>query len=202
MPFEVGATVIERSIWFGSPVAAIPLTVVEDTGDVLAASLAIGTQWFGPIFADRADAVEEFARGEVQWGPKTWIQHNVLKIVREGDAYSAQAFWNEAGEFVCWYINLQEPMRRFELGFDTRDNSLDILVGRDLSWWQWKDVEETERAIEIGLFSRDEVDAIKRDGEAVVRLVESGDAWWTRWDDWTPDPATPPPVLPDGWDVM
>jgi hypothetical protein len=202
MRWERGNAIVERSIWFGSPVAAMPLTVVADTDEVLAASLTIGTQWFGPIFTDRADAVEEFARGEVQWGPKTWIQHNVLKLVREGDAYSAQAFFNEAGDFVCWYINLQEPMRRSEIGFDTRDNSLDILVGRDLSWWQWKDLEETERAVDIGLYTRDEVDRIKRQGEDVVRLVESGHAWWTAWDDWAPDPAQPVPVLPPTWNTL
>ncbi len=176
--------------------------MVADEDDVLAASLVIGTGWFGPIFGERANAVEEFARGDVRLGHKTWTQHNVLKLVREGDAYSAQAFFNEAGEFVCWYINLQEPMRRFELGYDTRDNSLDILVGRDLSWWQWKDEEETERAVDIGIYSRAEVDEIRRHGEAVIGLVESGDAWWTAWDGWTPDPAQAAPVLPDGWDTL
>jgi len=202
MPFQPGDPIVERQVWFGAPVAATPLTVVDDADGILAASLLIGTEWFGPVFADRAQAVEEFARGEVRWGPKTWIQHNVLKLTREGDPYSAQAFLNEAGEFIAWYINLQEPMRRFSLGFDTRDHSLDILVGGDLSWWQWKDEEETERAVDIGLFSREEVDEIRRNGEAVVELVESGNAWWTAWRDWAPNTSSPRPQLPPSWDAL
>ena len=180
----------------------MPLTTVSDQTNVIAAYLPIGTEWFGPQFNERANAVEEVTSGTVRWGRKTWIQHNVLKLTRAGDPYSAQAFWNEAGDFVAWYINLQDPMRRFELGYETRDHSLDILVGRDLSWWQWKDVEETERAVDAGLFSREEVNEIRSNGEAVIELVESKTAWWMEWVDWERPTDWTIPALPQGWDAI
>ena len=110
--------------------------------------------------------------------------------------------WNEAGEMVCWYINLQEPMRRSRIGYDTRDQLLDIVFSPDLSSWTWKDENELEEAIGYGFFTQERADAVRRAGEEVIELVERGDAWWTRWNDWAPDPTWPIPALPDDWDVL
>ena len=142
------------------------MTVAEDRGNMIAAYLPVGTIWFGPVFEDRAAAIDELERGEVTWQLKPWTTHSVLTLTREGDAYSAQMFWNEAGEFVAWYINLQEPMRRFSLGFDTRDRSLDIVIGPDNRTWTLKDVEETARAVEIGLYTAEEAE---RSSETAMR---------------------------------
>ena len=43
-------------------------------------------------------------------------------LVKPGAAHSVELLWNaETGQFLCWYINLQEPLRRTPLGFDTMD---------------------------------------------------------------------------------
>lgn len=53
-------------------------------------------------------------RGRVD-GPNdhVWAGTDVRKILREGEAHSIWAMWG-AGEvpFLCWYVNLQAPLRR------------------------------------------------------------------------------------------
>jgi hypothetical protein len=201
--FAPGETIVERHVMFNAVVVARPQIVVADDGDVLASFLPIGTKHYGPIFADRAKAVDEFTSGTMKWGIREWVDHDVLILVRPGDAYSAQAFWNAEGRFVCWYINLQEPMRRTDLGYDSRDGTLDLIVGEDLATWMWKDEHELAAGVEIGLHTAEEAEQIRAAGEAVIGLVERGETWWGDWRDWTPpDPSWPIPSLPDGWDTV
>lgn len=54
---------------------------------------------------------------------------------RPGDAYSVDLFWNGPHrEFSGWYINLQDPIRRHERGFDTLDHELDYWLPSRGSW--------------------------------------------------------------------
>ena len=182
--------------------AARPVTVAEDRDDCLAAYIVPGAEWFGPIIHDRARVVHDAAAGTLERGLMTWTTHITLLLARPDDHYSPYGMWNEAGEMVCWYINLQEPMRRSAIGYDTRDQLLDIVFAPDLSSWAWKDESELEEAIGYGFFTQERADEVRRHGEAVIDLVERGDAWWTRWNDWVPDPSWPIPTLPEGWDVV
>ena len=96
-------------------------------------------------------------------------------------------------------MNLQEPLRRSRLGFDTRDQVLDIVVEPDLSW-RWKDEDELAHAVERRVFSSGEAGAIRAEGERVVRrlpeLVPTG------WENWQPDPGWDLPALPADWDRL
>jgi hypothetical protein len=182
--------------------AARPTTVIEDDGEGIVAYLSPGTQWFGPLIENRATVVRDAANGTLQRGLMTWTTHHTLLIVRPGDEYSPYGMWNGSGELVCWYINLQEPMRRSPIGYDTRDQLLDIVFAPDLQSWTWKDENELEEAIGYGFFTQERAAQVRRSGEAVIELVERGDAWWTHWGDWAPDPSWPIPVLPESWDVL
>ncbi len=184
---------------FGVPVLGRPLRVVSDDDGLLATYLAIGTGMFGAIFDDRATAMDEIATGSVRWGERTWVKHNVLSLVRAGDPYAAMGFWNEEGTFVAWYINLQDPMRRTPIGFDSRDHFLDLIVGEDLASWMWKDEDELDAGVKMGLFGADEAARIRRNGEQVIDLVRRGKTWWGEWRGWTPDPSWAIPSLPEGW---
>jgi len=198
--FAPGQHIVERHLMFGVPIFGRPLTVVSDGDGVLATYLAIGTPMFGAIFDDRATAMDEIATGSVRWGERTWVQHNVLCLVRAADPYTAMAFWNEEGTFVSWYINLQDPMRRTAIGFDSRDHFLDLIVGEDLASWMWKDEHELDAGVKMGIFSPEEAATFRRNGEEVVDLVSRGEAWWGEWRDWAPDPSWPIPMLPEDWD--
>lgn len=202
MRWKPGDTIVERGVFFGSVFIARPMRVVAHDDGVLATSLMIGTEYFGLNASSRETVVDEFARGEVTFGMKTWDTHNVLVLVREGDPYSAQAFWNEEGRFVGWYINLQDPLSWTNLGYDTRDHALDLIVGEDLASWLWKDEDELEALTRLGVFTPDEAVAIRANGEAVVDLVRAGRPWWAPWRTWEPEPSSAIPRLPDGWDVV
>jgi hypothetical protein len=97
----------------------------------------------------------------------------------------------------AWYVNLQEPLRRTPLGFDTCDQLLDLVRTRD-GKWRWKDERELGAAVERGFLSNEEAAAIRAEGERVI----AADPFPTGWEDWRPDPSWPAPALPPGWDVV
>jgi uncharacterized protein len=186
----------------GTPVVGRPMTVASDEGGVLATYLAIGTRCYMPLFADRATAVDEMSRGDVTWGEKTWVEHNAIVLVRPGDPYSVYGMWNEEKKFVCWYVNLQDPMVPTAIGYDSRDHFLDLVVGEDLASWMWKDEDELASGVAMGFFTSEDAAQFKRNGEAVIELVKNGQAWWSDWRDFEPDPSWPIPELPAGWDKL
>ena len=52
------------------------------------------------------------------------------------------------------------------------------------------------------MFTQDEADSFRRNGEAVIDMIERGDAWWAGWHDWVPDLAASIPGLPAGWEQL
>jgi hypothetical protein len=181
---------------------ARPQIVVEDTGDLLASYWPIGTRWYHPDFATRETAMDEFEAGTVRWAITPWVMHEVLELVRPDDPYAILGFWNQEKKFVGWYVNLQEPMRRTTIGYDSRDRDLDVIVGEDLASWILKDEHELEWSVGMGFRTPEEATQIRADGDAVVEMVKNGQAWWGAWRDFEPDPSWPIPELPDGWDRM
>lgn len=200
-----GDHILVRDVWQGVVLTAIPHTVVHDSDDLVALYRAPGTEWAAHVFDERMEGYERAAEGEVYTAQdrRVWHTNHALVLMRPGDAYAPQAFRREAdGEFVGWYVNLQAPFRRSRFGFDTMDSVLDLIVAPDLSSWQWKDEQELDRVVELGLMSKRLADRIRASGEEVIALIERGEAWWTEWADWSPDPAWPIPTLPDGWDHL
>lgn len=163
--------------------------------------MPIGTDWSVANFDERMEGYEQAARGDFgQRGTRTWHTNQALVLMRPDDGYSPYGFWNSDGDFVCWYINLQLPLTRTDIGFDTMDAVLDLVVAPDLKSWQWKDEHELERVVELGLASKELATQIRSNGESVIALLERGEAWWADWKDWAPDPEWPVPELPEGWD--
>ena len=138
---------------------------------------------------------EQLVTGEWETVDHVWRTHHVLRITPLGRAHSIDLFWDEDWDFRGWYVNLQAPLRRSALGFDTRDHALDITVEPD-GTWEWKDEDHLEQAVAIGLYSADEAAAIRAEGERVI----AEHPWPTGWEDWRPNPAWPLPSLPDGWE--
>ncbi len=105
-------------------------------------------------------------------------------------------------KFHDWYINLEEPLRRTAMGFEYLDQFLDVIVKPDLSGWRWKDEDELEEAIALGLISRGKASAMRVEGEKVAVWIQSGKSPFNGWEKWRPDPSWKAPVLPDGWDKI
>ncbi|MDP2920648.1 MAG: hypothetical protein Q8O43_10590 [Dehalococcoidia bacterium] len=66
----------------------------------------------------------------------------------------------------------------------------------------WKDEDEFEEAIALGLISPAKARELRAEGERVVRLLQSGKSIFSGWENWRPDPRWQVPVLPEGWDIL
>ena len=64
-------------------------------------------------------------------GPPTARVHPV------GSGFSVLRRWDEhRRSYQGWYVNLERPWRRRPIGFDSRDDVLDLTVADDLGHWQ------------------------------------------------------------------
>jgi uncharacterized protein len=182
--FAPGTHVLMRHVWRDEVFLAAPVTVVQDEPDLLVTWLAPGTTYMRPE-----------VRRQLPFGQRLvdrpWKPPGVVQLTRPGDAHSVWVFAN------AWYVNLQEPIRRTELGFDTCDQLLDLVRYRD-GQWRWKDEDELAAAVEQGFVSPADAAAVRAEAERVV----AADPFPTGWERWAPDPAWPVPALPDGWDRL
>jgi hypothetical protein len=136
---------------------------------------------------------------------KVW-RGQVLMLHPPGAPHSVWFFFTPAGEFSSWYVNLEEPVIRWDdgdtAGIDTIDYDLDIVIEPDRRW-HWKD--EDEFAYHLAhpdAYWVDDAATVWADGKRVVELVEAGafpfDGIRT---DYRPDPSWPvPDRWPSGWE--
>lgn len=206
MQWQRGDTALLRYRRLGPVTYALPTTVVEDGEHLTILYLRPGTQIKTRVQPDgqripRDIAYADRAALPVIIGDGHWTSNHALILVRSGDAHDIRLFWSENDwTFRGWYVNLQRPVNRVRVGFDTADHVLDILVDPDGSWL-WKDEDELAAAVEIGRSTTAEADAIRAEGERVIRRIEARswpfDAGYERW---RPDPSWTLPVLPDDWE--
>lgn len=183
--------------WHGQPWLGVPVHVVEDTDDHLVTYIAPGAP-FGFV-----DGPWPTPDGRHPWHERArWTGHGCLMVQRAGDHHAVWHFWSgPERDFACWYINLQAAFRRTDVGYDTQDLELDLLVFPDGSW-EVKDLELMAVRVEEGRFSPDLARWIIALGEELVAEVDAGRWWWDRaWADWAPDPSWTEPRLPVGWDA-
>jgi hypothetical protein len=129
---------------------------------------------------------------------REWRPGGTLRLTPPGEAHSVDLYWGEAGEFLGWYVNLQDPLARSPIGFDTGDHILDLWVRPDRSL-EWKDEAELEQVAALGFFD-EQVDAIRAEGDRVAKRVGAwAPPFCDGWEDWRPDPAWPVPTLPESW---
>ncbi|MFI8340217.1 DUF402 domain-containing protein [Streptomyces sp. NPDC085639] len=181
-----------------------PVTVVQDTEELLAVWMAPGTECVKPVLADGTPVHEEplatrytAARTTVR---SRWFGAGVLKLARPGDPWSVWLFWGPGWQFKNWYVNLEEPRSRWAGGVDSVDHFLDIAVYPDRSW-KWLDADEFAQAQRSGLMDREQAARVREAGRAAVEVIkEWGAPFSGGWEDWRPDPAWIIPALPEDWD--
>ena len=174
--------------------------VVEDRGDSVILYLQPGNE-IRRMAGDDGEPTRDFYNA-TRVVPATWGLNHALYLTDFGEAYSVHLFWDETTwEFRCWYINFQEPLRRSRLGFDTMDQTLDLVISPDLAHWVWKDDDEFEQGIAYGWYTREQQSEIKALGERVLERVTRRDApFGEPWPEWRPDAAWAPLALPLDWD--
>jgi len=205
MYWKPGDIALLRYRRLGPVTYALPTTVVADGEHLTMLYLRSGTPIKRRVLADGRPTPRDIPYAEqaalpVIVGAGHWTANHALILVRPGDAHDVRLFWSENDwTFRGWYVNLQRPVRRVRVGFDTADQVLDIFVEPD-GTWRWKDEDEFAAAIEIGRFTPDEAAAIRAEGERVIERIETR-AWPFNagYERWRPDPAWPVPAMPDDW---
>ncbi len=101
---------------------------------------------------------------------------------------------------LCWYINIQEPVRRTAIGYDTQDLELDLVVYPD-GQWELEDDELMDQRVLEGRWTGERVANIRVIGAEFADRLEKGERWWTlKWRDWISDLTfAVPNNLPDEW---
>ena len=197
--FQPGDAITLRELWHGRVFEARPMTVVQDDSDQTTLFLPAGVRCGVPIgedgsslrLPDRPWRLEVRPRGD----------QPILSFAWPDTPYSV-LLWTAEDRRRVWYVNLEDPIERTPIGFDTVDHALDVVIQLDRSSWRWKDEEELAEAVRDGLFSEAEAADFYVWGEAAVDHVLAGRPPFDRdWEDWRPDPDWPVPELGDGWDA-
>ncbi len=196
-----GTPIALRHLSRGRPSHVWPVTVVEDSADHVALLIANGTPTRRRSHPGGAQLDRHLPYAEryvLPWelGDGHWFGSSCLQLQRPGEPRSWSRWLDGGG----WYVNLQSPLQRTRIGFDTVDHVLDLVVEPDGSW-RWKDEDEFADALRIGALSAEEGTAIRRAGEEAVRAIEAR-AWPldAGWEAWQPDPSWPVPGLDSAWE--
>jgi hypothetical protein len=181
-----------------------PVTVVQDTADLLAVWMAPGTTCVKPVLCDGTPVHREPLATRYTKPRATtrslWFGTGVLKLAQPGEPWSVWLFWDHGWRFRNWYVNLEEPRRRWARGIDSEDHFLDIAVYPDRSW-EWKDEDEFAQAQRVGLIGAAQADRVRAAGRAAVEAISAwGPPFSDGWESWRPDPSWTVPELPADWD--
>ncbi|ARF57198.1 DUF402 domain-containing protein [Streptomyces gilvosporeus] len=183
---------------------ARPVTVVQDTEDLLAVWMAPGTAVIKPVLADGTPVHREPLGTRYTKERRTsrdqWFGTGVLKLAHPGDPWSVWLFWERGWHFKNWYVNLEEPRHRWSGGVDSQDHFLDICVYPDRHW-EWRDEDEFAQAQRDGLVSAAQAAEVRSAGRAAIaRIGAWGSPFADGWENWRPDPGWEVPPLPRNWD--
>ena len=200
--WDPGDKILLRGIWQAKLWFAIVAYVVQDHDDLIALYWRAGTP--NRIPGWRTTGEDFLVNEQPKLIASTWTRTNLLSLIKPGDPHSVELLWDdESGEFLCWYINLQEPLRRTPLGFDTMDLALDIVISPDCSKWRWKDEDEFAELIELGLISPSQAQAIRNEGEKVVQMAKTNQSpFCNGWETWSPPDEWKIPEFPAEWETL
>jgi uncharacterized protein len=199
--WQPGDAIVLRELWNGAVFEARPALVVHD--------LPLQTALFVPAGAVCGVAIDHDGT-ELRFPDRPWS----LRVRSRGDFGILSFAWPDTPYGVLllqgldgsprgWYVNLQAPLHRTPIGFDTVDHTLDVLIPLDRSSWSWKDEDELAQAVALGLFTEDDSGRFRYWGErAVEHLLLRLPPFDEPWEDWRPDPSWLTPELPSGWDVV
>ena len=193
MLWQSGDVKLLRYVRLGRVLYAIPMIVVEDDPYWTVLYLRKGTRvkW----------SYVNFENGSID-GPKdkVWERTNVLQIIETAASHATWSIWlAQTGDFLGWYVNLQDRSLRVSDGLISWDQSLDIVVSPNMEW-SWKDEDHFERIQVLGWITRAEAAAIRREGERVIARIDNREPPFSEpWPDWRPDDGWKIPDLPINW---
>ena len=188
-----GEVVVLREIWRGRVWKARPWIVVHDKPDQLALWIPNGSPTKIPPGSGipRDDLVLEDGT----------FTTDTLRLTVPGAWHSVLLFWRQA-TFEGWYVNLEHPLTRTQVGFDYLDRELDIHIRPDRTW-EYLDEDEFDEARRLGVIDDADAGRVHEEAERVLGAVARWDPpFCDGWESWQPRPEWTIPLLPEGWDVV
>lgn len=137
-------------------------------------------------------------------GPGVWTGTGVLEWIPPGSPWhTVYWFFDGAGRFRNWYVNVETPPVRWSdaeaAGFDSDDLELDVVIAPDRSC-VLKDEDELEAAVRAGDLSPRVSDRTRLEASAAIDAAIAGrQPFDGRLTDFVPAPSWGPPELPAGW---
>ena len=184
----------------GHPGMTWPATVVIDSTDLVALYIPKGA-----IYKQfqRINPQDAKSTGYKRILKDTEWRRDVLRLMYPDKFFSIWVFWEyKEGVRVhtSYYVNMEEPFRRSEVGFDTNDHTLDIVVNPDLSWY-WKDLDELSDRVEAGVYPIDFAKFVRSEADKVVVSIEKKlPPFNQEWYKWKPPENYKIPVLRSDWE--
>jgi hypothetical protein len=199
--WKAGDTIVMRGVLKGKLWWACPMHVVQDTPELIALYWPVSTPTRSPI---RRPTVEDELYNRIELEERNWTDNDVLSLTMPGSAHSIELMWEGGTRKVrCWYVHLQESLRRTKIGFDTMDQMLDIVISPDRSSWRWKDEDEFNEAEAIGVYSHEQLQSIRHEGERVIiKLNANVSPFCDGWENWIPPVGWGIPTFPEGWEKV
>jgi len=181
---------------------AYPTILVQDTPELIAYYLCAGTM--GKNTDHRVAPTEMLDAESIEIVDHQWHRTDVLMLAVPGEAFSVYYMWETGTKNLdCIYINLQEPIRRTSIGFDSMDNVLDVVIHPDMDQWRWKDEDEFEEAQRVGVYTPERARQIRADGETAIDLVLSRRrGMYEKWKAWEPNQRWDIPTLSPSWNIV
>ena len=131
---------------------------------------------------------------------ESWHTTHNLRFLEPDTGYCISAMYAGGDHrFLCWYIDLIEPIRRTRDGFVLWDLALDIVASPDLRW-AMKDEDHFALMQTHGWITPGRAAQVRRDAQQAIERIETRQPpFGENWPDWRPDPAWQVPAMPDDW---
>lgn len=206
--WRYGDHILLRHLNQGRLSLVVPATVVEDSPDVIALYVAMDSPAKIKVALDGARIPRSLSYAERFGKPwkladGTWFGTSVLWLTKPELPYAIGVFWEGIERrYAGLYCNIQDPLRRHKLGFDSVDHVLDVQFWPD-GLWNWKDEDEFEEAQQVGRFASGEAERVRKVGHGVIQAWQKK-AWpFDRdWSTWLPNQSWGIPSLPTNWDEV
>jgi hypothetical protein len=207
--WQPGETAILRGMYENKPWYIQSVRVVKDTPAEVALLLLPGAECAAPagyIHQKHGDHIhwerwQEVLNGSWQLEKYLWRTNRFLILIEPKKYFSTILIWDHASnEFQCYYINFQLPFERSHSGFDTFDLELDLIIEPGMNW-RWKDVEDYEKGIRLGVLRPEWILGIELAKQDVFgRIEHNAYPLNEHWLNWLPEPGWNPTDLPPGWE--
>lgn len=195
--FGPGEPALWRKLWNGAVMTALPMRVVSDSPQRTVLYLTPDTAFKGAR-TPAGTKVRDFSN----WVPKDliWAGGSLIRLAAPGVWHCVDVEFDDAGEFIGWYVNFQEPIRRAGSRFDTVDLVLDLVVAPDRSW-RLKDEDDFQRAIADGHLTAEVEDKVRAEAERVIGVlaVDGPPFSESEWLGWRPPADWAIPAVPEDW---